>query len=131
MNNIKFKKNEKEIYYHMDHIKAYLRKYFPSSSKTLRLEMFSNNDIMILCNILAKNGMIVLINSSYCSLLFVPERLSIKQKDSLKLIGRIIDNEKKFECIISSNKMKILNDIMYLDILNKLGIENDSLKKGI
>ena len=66
--------------------------------------------------------MVVLANSEYMSLLFVPEKLKKSQKNSLMMLKSMINPEQNFSCIVSGDEYNLEN-VKYNEILNFFDIE--------
>lgn len=122
INDISILKQKNKIYYHIDLVKEYLKKNNEKLSKKLKIEKFNPNNEFVLFKLLADNGMVVLANSEYMSLLFVPEKLKKSQKNSLMMLKSMINPEQNFSCIVSGDEYNLEN-VKYNEILNFLDIE--------
>ena len=128
IDDISCNKKQGKIYYHSDHIKDYLKNNHKSLAQKLKLERFNSNNEFILFKLLAKNGIITLINSEYMSMLFIPEKLKESQKKSLNMLKYIIDSEHNFFCIVEGDDF-YLENVKYIEILNFLDISNYEKRK--
>ena len=122
IDDISILKQKNKIYYHIDLVKEYLKKNNEKLSKKLKIEKFNPNNEFVLFKLLADNGMVVLANSEYMSLLFVPEKLKKSQKNSLMMLKSMINPEQNFSCIVSGDEYNLEN-VKYNEILNFLDIE--------
>lgn len=115
-----------KIYYHINHIKQYLNKNFKKLSEKLQLERFDPDSHYALYRLLAKNGIITYINSSYLSLLFLPEKLKESQKKSLVSISDMIDPGMNFSCEKIGDIP--VDDVNYNEILKYLELDSDRMR---
>lgn len=128
IDDISLLKQKNKIYYHIDLVKNYLKKNNERLSKKVRIDRFNpDNELvlfkLVLFKLLANNGIIILVNSEYMSLLFVPEKLKKSQKNSLMVLKDIIDPDQNFSCIVSGDEYNLEN-VKYNEILNFLDIGN-------
>lgn len=123
IDDISLLKQENKIYYHIDHIKEYLKENNEKLLKKLRAERFNPDSEFVFFKLLANNGMVVLTNNEYTSFLFVPEKLKKSQKNSLLKLKSMINPEQNFVCIVSGDEYNLEN-VKYNEILNFLDIEN-------
>lgn len=123
IDDITLEKTKGKIYHHIDHIKSYLQQNFKSLSERLDLDKFNPNNQFDLYAILAKYGIITLINSSYASLLFLPKKLSQNQKKSLIEIQNLINSDAKFS-LVTIGDIPIEN-INYDEILKYLELKSN------
>lgn len=132
ISNIKFEHKEGEDY-HIYHIIDYLKKFLKDETKTLPLDKFNPDNQYVLYRILAHQGIIILTNSEYTSLLYIPKNLSLKQKESLLNLGSFIEKDKVFDAeIVESYKKGFNLDRMpYDEILSHLQIYPSDLKLNI
>ncbi len=123
IDDISLLKQKNKIYYHIDHIKEYLKENNEKLLKKLRAERFNPDSEFVFFKLLANNGMVVLTNNEYTSFLFVPEKLKKSQKNSLLKLKSMINPEQNFVCIVSGDEYNLEN-VKYNEILNFLDIGN-------
>ena len=123
IDDISLLKQKNKIYYHIDLVKNYLKKNNERLSKKVRIDRFNPDNELVLFKLLANNGIIILVNSEYMSLLFVPEKLKKSQKNSLLKLKSMINPEQNFVCIVSGDEYNLEN-VKYNEILNFLDIGN-------
>lgn len=122
IDDISCRKQENKIYYHINHVKEYLKKNNNKLLKKLETDKFNPNNEFIFFKLLADNGIVILANSEYMSFLFVPEKLKQSQKNSLIKLKDMINPEQNFSCIVSGDEYNLEN-VKYNEILNFLEID--------
>ena len=119
-----------KIFYHIDKIKEYLKIYKKKGISTINIDKFGPADTYVFYSLLALNGQISIINSSYANLIFIPKYMNQKQKKSMKLLQNYFDESDVFfmSKIESKTEAQTIEGISFNEVLENLNITNNEVK---